>query len=91
VSALTDRPRLVCAEKDCGDLPTLQLVLADGIGEFELGFGCSPPHLSTLMRATAHLTEGWYPVAFERRTEPIPMPTAAELANVAGTGDLSCR
>ena len=75
----------VCAEKDCGDVPTVRLVLADGVGEFDLAFACSTKHLEAITRATRHLVEKWYPLEFTRTVRPLDTdPDEAE--REAGVG-----
>lgn len=78
----------VCAEKDCETSPTLRVEIADGVGEYDIAFGCSEAHLSTFMRATQHLVEGWFPFEFTRAVRPL---APDEVTREAGTGTAPLR
>ena len=67
--------RRQCAEISCGDVPTLRVEITDGVGSYDIAFACSGKHITTFMRATAHLNEGWFPYEIKRtirRIEPDP-------------------
>lgn len=64
---------LTCAEQDCDKTPTLKLVLSDGIGDYDIAFACSNIHFATMMRATKHISEGWFPYQITRTIKLIPV------------------